>query len=606
MNWRKRTVSNNLDVKGTYIMDMFIRFQENILFINRKYQRKLVWTIDEKQDFINTILNNYPVPIFLLVKYKYENNDFYQYDVIDGLQRLDAIFSFIKNEFPAKNTEGKYCYFNTKALADSDEIIKQEGIIPKIENVLDLTSSRKFLNYELPVSTTEVSDSEVVDIFKRINSTGRKLSKQDLRQAGCVSSFSDLVNKTACKIRGDETSDNIVLFRKMPELSLSNKQLKYKINVFNSFWVKQGILTIGNIRISRDEELIARIYGYILFGESVSPSSDTLNKFYTQGSYYYTKLDELIQEKDETKLIALFLNIYEDIIKIFNSVQSTFSKLIFNDEEVRGKSKIFQVLFLSLYELRKDNYYINDYSAMAKSLKNIGISEFREITNDDEWNFDIRNRNIRRLKSILQKNVVKKLPSKPIREWEIEMERILSAYGIEQQMYDFKLGLTIFKTKAKNNECVSKIVKTLTAMCNTQPDKTGTIIIGIANNKNSALDFKNHYHKNWIEYKQCYLTGVDEEIKRYWDNDAEKYMNFIRNIIEKEPVRSEIKDYILSHINIMEYQDRIFIIITLKNLGFAIAYNNNYYNRHGSNLNNIQVGTPEFDMLVKECMNKNL
>ena len=44
MKERVRTMANELDVKGTYIMEMFLRYQENKLFINRKYQRKLVWT----------------------------------------------------------------------------------------------------------------------------------------------------------------------------------------------------------------------------------------------------------------------------------------------------------------------------------------------------------------------------------------------------------------------------------------------------------------------------------------------------------------------------------------------------------------------------------
>lgn len=68
MKERVRTMANELDVKGTYIMEMFLRYQENKLFINRKYQRKLVWTVEEKQEFINTILGRYPVPLFLLVK----------------------------------------------------------------------------------------------------------------------------------------------------------------------------------------------------------------------------------------------------------------------------------------------------------------------------------------------------------------------------------------------------------------------------------------------------------------------------------------------------------------------------------------------------------
>ena len=33
--------------------------------VNRRYQRKLVWTQDEKVAFIDSILNNYSIPLFL-------------------------------------------------------------------------------------------------------------------------------------------------------------------------------------------------------------------------------------------------------------------------------------------------------------------------------------------------------------------------------------------------------------------------------------------------------------------------------------------------------------------------------------------------------------
>ncbi|NBH99692.1 hypothetical protein D7Y41_02310 [Anaerotruncus sp. 1XD22-93] len=68
MNRRKRTVADELNVRGTYILDTFKDYLEDVYWVNRRYQRKLVWTLEEKQKFIDTILHNYPVPIFLLAK----------------------------------------------------------------------------------------------------------------------------------------------------------------------------------------------------------------------------------------------------------------------------------------------------------------------------------------------------------------------------------------------------------------------------------------------------------------------------------------------------------------------------------------------------------
>ena len=604
MKERVRTMANELDVKGTYIMEMFLRYQENKLFINRKYQRKLVWTVEEKQEFINTILVRYPVPLFLLVKYKAGDNKDYQYDVIDGLQRLDAIFSFIKNEFPARGRDGKLHYFYVDALAGSADIVKAENITIH-GDTFDRETCRMFLNYELPVSTTEASDQDVINIFKRINSTGRKLSKQDLRQAGAVGEFADLVRRTACEIRGDVTEDDIVLFRQMPELSLSNKKLRYSIDIRQSVWMKQGILTPDNIRISRDEELIARIYGYILLGDSVSPSSKTVDLFYSEPSMYYQKLNCLVREQGSEYLMGLLLDIYRDIIRIVDSVNMTFEKLLFVNSETRGKSKVFLALFLTLYELRSDHFVINDYREAAFVLKGAGNREFKEITDDTEWNIEVRNASIRRLKSILQPKMVKRLPAKPVSEWEKELEKMLSSYGAEQQMYDFKLGLTNLENGKRNPDCISKIVKTLTAMVNTQPEKTATVLLGVANDLSAAQSHRDHYGVTWVEYKRCYVTGIESEMKKYWKNDLDAYKWFIRSVVEKEPIREEYKDQILKDMHMIEYREKMLLVFTLKSTGSAISYDMKYYDRHDSHLHEVELGSAEFDaMVVRVAMGK--
>lgn len=73
-------------------------YRRHLILVNRKYQRKFVWSVEEKQAFIDTLLRGYPVPLFLFAK----TGDDRKREIIDGLQRLDAIFSFIKQEFPVK------------------------------------------------------------------------------------------------------------------------------------------------------------------------------------------------------------------------------------------------------------------------------------------------------------------------------------------------------------------------------------------------------------------------------------------------------------------------------------------------------------------------
>lgn len=603
MNRRKRTVTEELNVRGTYILDTFNDFLNNVFWVNRKYQRKLVWTLAEKQSFIDTILHNYPVPIFLLAKYKLENENNYRKEIIDGLQRLNAIFSFIKNEFPVKWGDGKYYYFNVSALADSDKMI-EEGLLIQNDDKLDSTICRKFLNYQLPITTTEVSDTEIEDIFIRINSTGRKLSAQDLRQAGAVGLFSDLVRKTACYIRGDITEEDIVALSIMPSLSLSNRKLDYEINVNDTFWIKNRILTEKNIRLSRDEEIIARIYSYMILGDKVSPSSNALTRMYDINSIQNNNLNVYIEKHGLLNVMDVFSKIYSDINKIFVSVNSDFSSWIFKNFDAKGKAKIFQAMFLSLYDLRKNMFIINNYEEIANALRYIGDKEFTEITDDEEWNIKIRNNAIRRIKSILQPLMIKTIPTKEYNTWKLKLESLLSsASGIESQMFDFKLGLTTLKTGQRNNECVPKIVKTLIAMGNTLPDKEATILIGVANNLQDAKQFKAHYKTNWIQVGDCYVTGIDEEIKKYW-KDKEAYYDYIKNVIEKEPVPAEVSGQILRQFQPIAYEDRMLIILTFKNMGNPVAYDSIFYERHGSHNSIIELNTPQFYDLIKRTTKK--
>ena len=266
-------MQNDLLIRNENIQRLFDWYNDGLFIVNRKYQRKLVWTIEEKQNFIGSILLDYPVPLFLLA-----NVPEGKYEIIDGMQRLNAIFSFIKGEF-AITYEGETGYFDlqtmaaTKALFDKNELEQKTPL-------LDRTVCAKFVNYQLPLSITSFDDNHIEEIFRRINATGRQLSSHDLRQAGATHAFAALVRKVSASVRRDSSLSDVLELSKMEKISLSNRKLPYGINLEDTFWVKNKIITVGNMRVSRDEELVAYILLYILLGDSVSPSAKNLNRIY--------------------------------------------------------------------------------------------------------------------------------------------------------------------------------------------------------------------------------------------------------------------------------------------------------------------------------------
>jgi uncharacterized protein with ParB-like and HNH nuclease domain len=53
--------------RGMTVTEAYRIFRAEKLVVNRTYQRKLVWTLDEKIKLIDSILKGYPIPLFVLL-----------------------------------------------------------------------------------------------------------------------------------------------------------------------------------------------------------------------------------------------------------------------------------------------------------------------------------------------------------------------------------------------------------------------------------------------------------------------------------------------------------------------------------------------------------
>jgi uncharacterized protein with ParB-like and HNH nuclease domain len=87
----------DLSSQPTPVQTIYNWYRNGILFVNRNYQRKLVWTLQEKQKRVDSILSEYPIPLILLAERR--NHSTSAFEILDGLQRLHTIVSFIENNF---------------------------------------------------------------------------------------------------------------------------------------------------------------------------------------------------------------------------------------------------------------------------------------------------------------------------------------------------------------------------------------------------------------------------------------------------------------------------------------------------------------------------
>src|SRR5687768_3629392 len=71
--------------------------EDQRLILDPPYQRKSVWTLDERKFFLDTIFRNYPCPALFLHKVIDEQGKT-TYNVVDGKQRLLTVLMFANNE----------------------------------------------------------------------------------------------------------------------------------------------------------------------------------------------------------------------------------------------------------------------------------------------------------------------------------------------------------------------------------------------------------------------------------------------------------------------------------------------------------------------------
>lgn len=575
---------SDLLIRNESIQLLYNWYRSGKFLVNRKYQRKLVWTLEEKQNFINSIAHTYPIPLFLLANL--EKDSSLCYEIIDGMQRLEAIFSFLNGEYSVEIGDD-IGYFDLETMAETKALM-DTGELTQRRPVLLRNTCVAIANYPVPLSITCFEDDEIEEIFRRINATGRQLSSQDLRQAGATGSFSNIVRKISTEIRRDSSPSDILPLAKMREISLASSDLPYGIDLRKVFWVEQQIITVRNMRLSRDEELISYLLIYILLGPTVSPTARNLDIIYgfeEDTELLINKVMRAIEREGEMRIVTRFMKVFDEFEKMLHKSQQSFSKLVFNDE-AHGKGRSFQVIFLAFYNILTSGKELSDPDRLIQMLSGIGEREFGDISSD-AWKATYRDEKIRAIEGIIIKCFKDTSEQNPaIDNWISKLENLLMQSKIEQPLFDLKIGLHSLQNDQYNEECLHKIIKTLTAMANTGKNTTGYVIVGVADKESDSRKYERKFGTLSKQFNSFFITGVDGEIERNY-RSADEYFNKVKQAIEKEPIDSYTISYITRYMRLVNYYDKSILVLSLKSSDKPLLYNEKFYERRAANVHEI-------------------
>jgi len=551
------------------------------LFVNRRYQRKLVWTLEEKQKLVESILRKYPIPAILLAE---KDDDSGHLEIIDGLQRLNAVISFIEGAFPL--ADGRFFAISAFPTA---KVRSEAGDFKPIANDSLITTSEvtTILDYSLAFSVMrKASDDEIDDVFDRINSYGHRLSDQERRQSGIQNDFSELVRNLACKVRGDG-SPTIMPLRMMPEISIDLLMMKhgYDVKAENVFWCEQGILRATDLRDSMDEQCIADIAASIISGAVLERAKDVLDELYARDSEAASQLLGALKVYGADKFSDEFYYCIDQIAQVCNANGTTekLRNIIFENRNTNAFPAVFALILIAFHEMFvKDKRSISNYANLKASLNNLTrhIDTSRRATAAAE-----REKNINVIKGIISPHFVPTDPSKSIYSDHntLDVDDYIRRSGMELANYEIKQGiLSLDDGRAINTDLLDRIVSTACAIANNGAERAGRILIGVADKED---DIKRIVELDKVQPRMVGdrgVVGVAREAKALGIS-LEDYHGILRKHIGSANLSEPLKSSVLSSIDFNTYFGLGIIVITIPAQKEPSYFNDEVYWRDGDN-----------------------
>lgn len=271
----------------------------SLVVLDSDFQREGVWKIQQQRELIESILMGLPLPIF------YFNEDkMGRLIVIDGRQRLSAIFSFLNNEFALDKLK-ILDEFNKKKFKDLDPVYQS-----KIED------------YQIMAHVIQpmTPDRVKFDIFDRVNRAGTQLNKQEIRNALYQGQSTRLLNRLCKTKEFNEATEGYFL----NDTRMKNRYLLLR---FISFFLYYNGRLYKNIRTSCElyqytgdiDELLGVTMDYLnLASENEIDNIESMTiRTLEQISFYLGKNAFRlvgINEKGEIRRYPININIFETLM----------------------------------------------------------------------------------------------------------------------------------------------------------------------------------------------------------------------------------------------------------------------------------------------------
>lgn len=580
--------SSELSVQGQSLQTLYNLYFNKRLAVNRRYQRKLVWSVEEKVKLLDSVVNELPIPLILLAQRKKAGVE--SYEIIDGLQRLDAFFSFMENKF---SYDGKH--FDLDTIGDTKARL-DAGEITQGEEKLSRSESLAIANYQIPVSIyREATSSSIDEVFRRINSGGRRLSLQEIRQAGVLGSLADVVRRTSASIRGDGTFSESVALNNMEALSISRRGLDYGLAIEDMFWVRHDIVAQEDIRSSGDEEMVLdlaldavirpwptsgwqnRDVAYGIQRKIRTASSDEVN----------AAIDSIGVEELHQRILSI-VELVDEVMAENGSLGRHMVKLESYD---KGTQRQFQAAFAALYSLTfEDEMVPKSHEAVYSVLDNLWGRGLSIPTGGSAWGKEKKKDLYPNVKKKLKKAFYKPEPKSVTVQLNSRMyvESLLQGPIAEEPLIELKQGFcTLSDPPTEDPDLFEQVLRTAVGMANESKTAEGLILIGVADKPSAAVRLEKIFGTKPLTVQNQLIVGTHEQIE-HLGFDMDLWWRRWQSKIDSSNLSQEFANSLARSFKPVYCDGKLLWEMRPKSIGKPISYDGRFFVRMGSSTKELE------------------
>ena len=177
------------------------------------FQRNFVWDSQQKSRLIESILLRIPLPMFYFAE-----DEEGRITVVDGLQRLTTIKDFMDNKFPLKGLQYLKDSCNGRYYSE-----KNKDGTPNGKKGIDAKYFRWFNMTQFSVNVIDPTSPAKVkyDIFRRINTGGKPLNNQEIRNCLATKPLRETLNQMVNLTEFKSATDGSIKSTRMDDQEIS-------------------------------------------------------------------------------------------------------------------------------------------------------------------------------------------------------------------------------------------------------------------------------------------------------------------------------------------------------------------------------------------------